>query len=174
MPQHKPLWLRGLLDISHLPGSTVPGAACYCQAGLGSLEPLPPFPSADMGQGTASARERGGEGRSNRKETALRWRRREGNCQGGEDEDVWDPLPGGRFNADQMADVCFCDLCGGNMNKLRGSIHPPLCMQRLPQRRPPLLCPGGSFLLFTRISCTFARGEGTAVSGAGHSPARCG
>ncbi|XP_028939384.1 transmembrane protein 211 [Antrostomus carolinensis] len=41
-----------------------------------------------------------------------------------------------------MADVCFRDLCGGNMNKLRGSIHPPLRTQCLLQRQASLLHPG--------------------------------
>lgn len=78
---------------------------------------------------------------------------------------MWDPLPGRCFNADQMADVCFCDLYGGNMNKLRGSIHPPLCMQHLLQRQAPHLCPGG----YSWVLLTFIQGEGTTVLGAGQS-----
>lgn len=66
-----------------------------------------------------------GEGTSNRQEKALRWRPKERNCRGGEAEDVWDSLPGRRFNAAQMANVCFCASCGGNTKELRGSIRPP-------------------------------------------------
>lgn len=78
---------------------------------------MTPGTASAAGQETASAWEQDGDGISNRKEKALRWCQKEGNCWGGEDEDVWDPLPGLRFNADQMADVCFYD-CGGNTSKL--------------------------------------------------------
>lgn len=65
------------------------------------------------------------------------------------------PLPGRRFNADQLADVCFCDLGGGNRNTLRSSIHPPLRTQHLLQRPVPLLRPGGCSGVFPRSPAPF-------------------
>lgn len=131
------------------------------------------IPSA-AGQWIASAWEQDGEGRSNRKEKALRWCQKEGNCRGGEDEDVWDPLPGRRFNADQMADVCFCDLCGGNMNKLRGSIHPPPCTQCLLQRQgASLLHPGGYSWFLPRSLAPWPKEKALLFRVQG-SPAQCG
>lgn len=111
MPQAKTRRLRALA--AAWGSASLPGSGWCGEVGL-----LPPFPAGDTrhvqaaGQGTASAWEQDGEGRSDRKEKALRWRRQEGNCRGRRGQGVQHPLPGRRFNADQLADVCFCDLWG--------------------------------------------------------------